>query len=47
MIVVLDDGRIVDRGTHTELLARGGLYADLYTALLRDQQAAETGDGAR
>jgi ATP-binding cassette subfamily B protein len=29
-ILVVDDGRIVDRGTHQELMARGGLYADLY-----------------
>jgi ATP-binding cassette subfamily B protein len=29
-IVVVDDGRIVDQGTHDELLAKGGLYADLY-----------------
>ncbi len=28
-IVVLDQGEIVDQGTHTELLARGGLYARL------------------
>jgi len=30
VILVLDRGRVVERGTHTELLARGGLYASLY-----------------
>ena len=28
-ILVLDRGRVAERGTHDELLARGGLYADL------------------
>lgn len=29
-IVVVDDGQIVDQGTHDQLIARNGLYADLY-----------------
>lgn len=33
-IVVLDDGAIVEQGTHDELIERGGRYADLY----REQQ---------
>jgi ATP-binding cassette, subfamily B, multidrug efflux pump len=42
LIVVLDGGRIVEQGTHTSLLARGGLYADLYEKqLLRDALEAE------
>ena len=30
MILVLDNGQIVQRGTHEELLAQGGLYRQLY-----------------
>ena len=29
-IVVMDKGQVIDQGTHNDLLARGGLYADLY-----------------
>ena len=35
-VLVIDDGRIVERGTHAELLERGGLYADLYRRQFRD-----------
>lgn len=31
-IVVIEGGRIVEQGTHTELLAAGGVYRELYTA---------------
>lgn len=35
-IVVMDRGRVVDQGSHDELLARGGLYADLYRLQFQD-----------
>ncbi|HKQ09364.1 MAG TPA: ABC transporter transmembrane domain-containing protein [Blastocatellia bacterium] len=36
-IVVLDDGIITEQGTHEELLARGGLYRQLYDLQFRDE----------
>jgi subfamily B ATP-binding cassette protein MsbA len=38
-ILVLDRGRIVEEGTHAELLTRGGLYHRLYTRKFVDESA--------
>ena len=37
-VLVMDQGRIVERGTHAELLAAGGLYEHLYRMQFRDGQ---------
>lgn len=42
-IVVMDNGIAVDRGRHTELLARGGLYAQLYKEQFGHQDMAHAG----
>ena len=38
LILVLEDGEIVERGTHQELLALGGLYREIYELQLRPQE---------
>jgi ATP-binding cassette subfamily B protein len=37
LILVIDEGDIVEQGSHTELLARGGRYADMYNAQFESQ----------
>jgi ATP-binding cassette subfamily B protein len=37
-ILVLDEGRLVERGRHEELVARGGIYAELYRKQLLEEE---------
>jgi ATP-binding cassette subfamily B multidrug efflux pump len=39
MILVIDSGRVAERGTHASLLSSGGLYADLYRRQFREPAA--------
>jgi putative ABC transport system ATP-binding protein len=39
-VLVFDAGRLVERGPHADLVARGGVYAGLYASWIRQAQAA-------
>ena len=39
-ILVLEDGEIVERGTHDQLVARNGVYAELYRKQLLEEELA-------
>ncbi len=45
-IIVLDEGRVAERGTHDELLDLGGLYADLWYRQAAEQLLEETAQAA-
>ena len=42
-IVVMDRGRVMDEGKHEDLLARGGIYADLYRLQFEDGKTVSDG----
>ena len=39
-ILVIDEGALIERGTHDDLVARGGLYAELYRKQLLEEELA-------
>jgi ABC-type multidrug transport system fused ATPase/permease subunit len=45
-IIYLDQGKILERGTHTELLALNGSYASLYRKQLLEEQESRNGESS-
>jgi ABC-type transport system involved in Fe-S cluster assembly fused permease/ATPase subunit len=45
-IVVLDEGRVAERGTHDELLRRGGLYSELWTRQAAERSVEQAAEAA-
>lgn len=43
-IVVLDSGRVAERGTHAQLLRKGGLYAEMWTRQQSERDEAEAAE---
>jgi ATP-binding cassette subfamily B protein len=40
-LLVIDEGRIVEQGSHASLLANNGLYAELYRTQFADQESEQ------
>ena len=46
-VLVLQEGEIVEEGTHTELIAKGGLYLDLYQGQFALDKPVTGAEGGR
>jgi subfamily B ATP-binding cassette protein MsbA len=46
-IIVIDQGRIVETGSHKELMKRGGLYSKFYRMQFREEKGLEIQDTTR
>ena len=46
-IIVIDKGRIVEKGSHKELMKRGGLYSTFYRMQFREEKGLDAQEGAK